>query len=276
MIRSFEAEWRKLRRRPAVWWLGAFILAIIVAVYAYSWIAYNSSSFRPNPGQTLAQLKAGLYPNKFASLVVSDTGVVGGALILVMGALAVGSEYSWTTFKTVYTQGPSRLQVLGGQVLAASAVSAIIVVALYVVAAGSSTIIAAIAGVAITYPAFIDVVKSMGATWLIFEVFVLFGMFMAYLLRQSALAIGLGLAYMLAIEGILFQALRGLNVGWVTTLEKFLVGQNASSLANSIGSGAPQSISPLVSIQQAVLVLVVYGLAFVLVSSLLVRARDVV
>jgi hypothetical protein len=130
--------------------------------------------------------------------------------------------------------------------------------------------------VAITYPAFIDVVKAMGATWLIFEVFVLFGMFMAYLLRQSALAIGLGLAYMLAIEGILFQALRGLNVGWVTTLEKFLVVQNAGSLANSIGSGAPQSVAPLVSIQQAVLVLAVYGLAFVLVSSLLVRRRDVV
>jgi hypothetical protein len=99
---------------------------------------------------------------------------------------------------------------------------------------------------------------------------------MAYLLRQSALAVGLGLAYMLAIEGILFQALRGLNVGWVTTLEKFLVVQNAGSLANSLGSGGPQATAPLVSIQQAILVIALYGLAFVLVSSVLVRARDVV
>jgi ABC-type transport system involved in multi-copper enzyme maturation permease subunit len=275
MITSFKAEWRKLVRRPAVWWLGAFILAMIAIVYAYSWIQYNSTTFRPGPGQTVAALKTTLYPNHFASLVVADMGTVGGALILVLGALAVGSEYTWATFKTVYAQGPGRLQVLGGQVIAVSGINAIIVVLLYGVAALSSTLIASIAGATITYPALIDIVKPMGATWLIFEAFILLGMSLSYLLRQSALAIGLGLAYMLAIEGILFQAFRTLNLDWVTTAEKFLLGQNATSLGGSFGGGAGPAAPPLVSIQQAVLVIALYGLAFLIISSVVVRARDV-
>jgi ABC-type transport system involved in multi-copper enzyme maturation permease subunit len=276
MINSFKAEWRKLIRRPAVWWLGAFILGIIVVVYTFSWLEYNSTSFHSDAGVPAAQLKAQLYPAHFASLIASGIAVIGGALMLVMGALAVGSEYGWTTFKTIYTQRPSRLQVLAGQVLAISVVSAIVVIAAYAVAAVSSTVIATLAGAAITWPAAIDILKPMAATWLIFEVWILFGMFMAYLFRQSALAIGLGLAYMLAIEGILFRALSGLHLDWLSTVEKFMVGQNAGSLAGSFGSAGPRSLAPLVSVDHAILVVVVYALAFVIVSSLLVRARDVV
>jgi ABC-2 type transport system permease protein len=116
----------------------------------------------------------------------------------------------------------------------------------------------------------------MAATWLIFEVWMLFGMFMAYVFRQSALAIGLGLAYMMAIEGILFRFLGNLHLDWLTTIQKFMVGQNAGSLSSSFPSSAVRTITPLVSIQHAVLVIAIYGLVFVLVSSLLIRSRDVV
>lgn len=272
MIGSFKAEWRKLRRRPAVWWLGAFILAIIVVLYAFSWIEYNSSSFHPDAKVPLAQLKASLYPANFAALIASGIGIVGGALMLVMGALAVGSEYGWTTFKTIYAQRPGRLQVLTGQILAISAVNAMVVVALYGVAAASSATIATIAGAAITWPDVAVIAKALGATWLIFEVWILFGMFMAYVFRQSALAIGLGLAYMLAIEGILFRALSGLHLDWLTSVEKFMVGQNAGSLAGSFSSTS----TTLVSAGHAILVMAVYAVAFVIVSSVLVKARDVV
>lgn len=276
MIGSFNAEWRKLRQRPAVWWLGAFILAMIVSVYTFSWIEYNSSSFHPEGPTTLAQLKAALYPTNFANLIASGIAIIGGALMLVMGALAVGSEYGWTTFKTIYAQRPGRLQVLAGQLTAITAITAIVVVALYTVAAASSTIIATLAGAAITWPAAGDILKAMGATGLIFEVWTLFGMFMAYLFRQSALAIGLGLAYMLAIEGILFRALSGLHLDWLTTVEKFMVGQNASSLAGSFSSGAVRGATPLVSADHAILVVATYAVAFVILSSVLVRTRDVV
>jgi ABC-2 type transport system permease protein len=275
MISSLKAEWRKLRHRPAVVWLGAFVLGIIVAVYGFSWIEYNSASFHPDAGATVAQVKASLYPVNFASLIVSGIAMIGGALMLVMGALAVGSEYGWTTVKTVYTQRPGRLQVLGGQVAAISAVNALIVLAVYAVAALSSFIIANLAGAAVVWPAIADILKAVGATWLIFEVWILFGMVMAYLFRQSALAIGLGLAYMLAIEAILFRALRGLSLDWVTSVEKFMVGQNANSLAASFPGTALHPQLALVSIQHAVLVIVGYGLAFLVIAAVLVLRRDV-
>lgn len=275
MISSLKAELRKLRRRPAVWWLGAFIVTLVVVVYAFSWIEVNSATFHPDRGMTLAQVKAQLYPANFATMIVSGVAVLGGALMLVMGALVAGSEYGWGTVKTAYAQRPGRLQILAGSVGAISIVSAVIVAALYAVAALSSFVIANLAGAQIVWPAFIDILKAVGATWLIFEVWILFGTVMAHLFRQSALAIGLGLAYMLAIEAILFRALSRLNVDWLTSVEKFMVGQNAISLANSFPSSGAAAPPTLVSIDHAILVVVAYGLAFVLIAALLVRNRDV-
>ncbi len=275
MIGSLKAELRKLRRRPAVWWIAAFIVALVVVVYGFSWIEYNASSFRPEPGATLAQIKAQLYPANFAAMIVSGLAVLGGALMLVMGALVVGSEYGWSTVKTIYAQGPGRLQILGGQLAAISVVNAVVTIALYIVAAISSFVIVNLAGAAVVWPPLVDIVKAIGATWLIFEVWILFGMAMAYLFRQSAMAIGFGLAYMLAIEGILFRALRGLNWSWLNSVEKFMVGQNASSLANSFPGSTIRSTQTLVSIEHALVVIVLYGLAFIATAAVLVRTRDV-
>jgi len=272
---SFKAEWRKLSRRPAVWWLGAFIVGIVALLYVFSWIEYNSPTFHSDSGVPVALLKANLYPAHFAALIAGGIPFIGGALMLVMGALVAGSEYGWGTFKTVYTQRPGRMQVLGGQLAALSAINGIVVVALFAVAALCSFLIAGIAGAAVTWPAGIDILKAMAATALIFEVNTLFGTAMAYLLRQSALAIGLGLAYFLAIETILFRALSGFHIEWLTTVEKFFVGQNAGALAASFGSRGPNPSAALVSAEQAVFVLIAYAVAFVMVATVLVRARDV-
>jgi ABC-type transport system involved in multi-copper enzyme maturation permease subunit len=279
MIASFTAEWRKLSRRPAVWVLGGILLAIPVLVYTFSWIQYTfpSASFRPDTGLTAAQLKTTLYPANFARQMVEGLAVVGSALMLVMGALIVGSEYGWATLKTVFTQRPGRLQILAGQLGAATAINVVLVVALYALAALSSWIIVTADGNPAVWPAALDIVKAMGATFLIFECWTLFGMTIAYLFRQSALAIGLGMAYMLAVEGILFRALSAFNIGWITTIEKFFVGQNANALATSFGQALPvrAASAPLVSAEQAVIVIILYALVFVAGAAALVRLRDV-
>lgn len=275
MISSFKAEFRKLRRRPAVWWLGAFILALIVIVYAFSWIEVNSPHFHADSGASAAQLKATLYPANFATMIVSGMAVIGGAFMLLLGALMVGAEYGWGTVKTVYAQRPGRLQVLAGQLGAISVINALVVTGLYVVAALCSVVVANLAGAQVVWPALLDILKAMGATWLVFEAWILFGMVLAYLFRQSAMAIGFGLAYMLAIETILVRALRGFNFSWLDTVEKLMLGQNANSLANSFPSGGIPTSQTLVSIDHALLVILSYGLAFILIAGLLVRNRDV-
>jgi ABC-type transport system involved in multi-copper enzyme maturation permease subunit len=280
MINSFKAEWRKLRQRPAVWVLGGIMLAALVLFgYFFTWLqlSFPSAHFRPEGGLTIAQLKATLYPINFVKTSLGGVGIVGSILTLILGALAVGSEFGWGTVKTVYTQGPGRLQALAGQVGVVSVIVTIFAIAFYVVAALASLVIALGDGHAITWPAAIDILKARGATWLIFESWTLFGMALAYLFRQSAMAIGIGLAYVLAIEGILFRLLSGFDAAWLTTLEKFFLGQNANALLQSFGPVFTRAgaAAPLVSAGQAVLVLIAYGVIFAGAASLVVRARDV-
>lgn len=280
MIHSFKAEWRKLRQRPAVWVLGGMMLALLVLFgYAFNWIqlSFPSKNFHPDGGLTIAQLKTTLYPVNFVKNSLQGVAIVGSILTLIMGALAVGSEFGWGTVKTMYTQRPGRLQVLAGQIGVISVIAAIFTVAFYAVAAGTSLGIAIGDGATVTWPTAVDIVKALGATWLIFESWSLFGMALAYLFRQSAMAIGIGLAYVLAIEAILFRLLNGFDATWVLTIEKFFLGQNATALIQSMSQIfiRPGAIAPLVSAGQAVLVLALYGVIFAAIAGLVVRTRDV-
>ena len=280
MINSFKAEWRKLRQRPAVWVLGGIMLAALLLFgYAFNWIqlSFPSKNFHGEGGLTIAQLKTALYPINFVKNSLEGVGIVGSILTLILGALVVGSEFGWGTVKTIYTQRHGRLQALAGQVGVVSVIAAIFTVAFYAVAALASLGIALGDHVAITWPAAIDILKALGATWLIFESWSLFGMALAFLFRQSAMAIGIGLAYVLAIEGILFRLLGGFDASWVTTVEKFFLGQNAAALIKSFGQPFPNpgAAAPIVTAGVAVLVLAIYALVFTGVSSLIVRTRDV-
>src|SRR5258708_15454434 len=212
----------------------------------------------------MEQMKSALYPINFVKDSLSGVGIVGSILTLILGALVAGSEFTWGTVKTVYTQRPGRLQTLAGQIGVVSVIAAIFTISFYLVAAVASVIIALGNNVTITWPAAIDILKALGATRLIFESWSLFGIALAYLFRQPAMALGLGLAYVLAVEGIVVRLLGGFNIGWVTTVEKGFLGQNANSLIQSLGQifVAPATPAPLVSAGQAALVLSIYRAGF--------------
>jgi ABC-type transport system involved in multi-copper enzyme maturation permease subunit len=286
MIASFRAEIRKLRQRPSVWVLGGILLVLVVLFgYVIEWIQYSTASSTFNAGGlTPAQLKVGLYPASFVKVVANGgVSLLGPALAVVLGALTVGSEYGWGTLKTIFTQRPGRIQVLAGQFLALALIVALLVLAMYVLAAASSLAVVLLDGKPVVWPAAVDILKGLGASWLVFGSWMLFGALLAFLFRQSALAIGLGLAYMLIIEGLVFGLLSGFNLDWLSTAEKFFIGQNATALGESFGQavqavrpGAPAlSSTPLVGAGQAVLVLVTYGLVFIAAAMLVVRRRDI-
>jgi len=279
MINAFKADWRKLRQRPAVWILGGILLlALVLFGYAFQWIQlqFPAKNFHNDLGLTPAQLKVALYPVNFVKNSLEGVGILGGALSLILGALAVGSEFGWGTVKTVYTQRPSRIQALAGQLGVIGVITAIYSVAFFALAALCSWIIATIDGQAGSWPAAIDIVKAVGASWLIFGCWSLFGIALGYLFRQSAMAIGIGLAYLFVIEGILFRVLNGFDASWVSSVEKFFAGQNASALLQSFGQVFPsRAATPIVSAGEAVLVLAIYTAVFAVASALVVRARDV-
>ena len=68
-----------------------------------------------------------------------------------------------------------------------------------------------------------------GAGWLILAVWVALGALLATLLRDNALAIGLGLVYVLAVEGLIGFAARSSES--VAALAKALPRSNGGSLA---------------------------------------------
>ncbi len=302
---SFRAETLKLRKRPATWVL-ALLWVIIVAFSYFSTYAFIANAPPPGPppgaqgpnGETLSpeaqqQMQAqeqafndailqSLYPENLVSNVLTG-GVtnVGAALILILGALAVGSEYGWGTFKTSMTQRPGRLGVLFGKLLAFAVALVLFVLLGFATAALCGFIIARLESAAVDWPSLAALAKGVGAGTLIFAVWGTLGFALAALFRGTALAIGLGLAWILAVENLI-SGLAGPNSDneTLTTIRKTLPGENSFSLAQSFGSALPEEFTggfqPLVDAGQAVWVLAAYAAGFILISTLLVWRRDIV
>ncbi|HZV48856.1 MAG TPA: hypothetical protein VFD49_03720 [Candidatus Dormibacteraeota bacterium] len=276
LFNSIRAEWLKTRKRPAVWVLAGVLVSVLVAFgYALPWavLSHPPPGTRFGPGTSPTQLKQLLYPAHFVGDALGGGGLA-GPIALILGVLLVGSEYGWGTFKTILTQRPGRLHNLAARIVVLYATLVVYVLMVFAAAAGSSAVLALIDGAAIRWPGVWEVVRAMAAAVFIDGWWGLFGMAMAFLFRQSALALGLGLAYSFIIEGLVFNVLGALGSAVVRSVERFFPGQNAQALAASFTSG-PGATSATIGATEATLVLCLYCLAAVAVSALLLRLRDV-
>jgi hypothetical protein len=149
--------------------------------------------------------------------------------------------------------------------------TAFMTVILFAVGAACSVVVASFEGHAITWPAAIDIVKGMGAIWLIFAANGAVGLALGVLFRQSAAALGVGIVYLLGVEIIVVRFVDGLNNGAYKWIGDLFVGQNSSALLQSF---APH-LSPAISAGQAVIVLGAYVAGLLIVAGALQRQRDV-
>jgi ABC-2 type transport system permease protein len=277
---ALRAELLKLDKRPAVWVLLGIAIGILVLFgYLLEWLLYS----HPPQGMNLprgispTQLKQPLYPAHLVSTAV-NTGSLPSALALVLGVLLVGSEYNWGTFKTLFTQRPSRVQTLFAKLLAMEIAIGAAVLLFFFAAALCSATLAALDGQPLNdWPAGDTIIYGILASWLTWSWSALFGTALAFSLRQSALAIGFGLAYSFVIEGVILNIGGAFGGEFIHTLQKFFPGPNASALATSFElpiPGGPPHL-PLVGAGQATLVLIAYCLAAVVTCGILVAQRDV-
>lgn len=278
---ALTSEWLKLRKRPAIWVLAAVLLALVILLgYFVGWFFIRRAPASTNfgPGVKASDLLQAYYPHAFVRTVVGGLSQLGGALALIMGVLTVGSEYGWGTMKTLYTQRPGRLQLLAGRLLALVAVLAIVAVAFLVTAAAGSLVIGQIDGAPITWPPIWELVRGFLYTMLIWGWDAMLGVALAFLFRQSALAIGLGLVYVFVIDAILFSVLAQVGGGTLKTIERFFPGPNGTALVQSLGSAtrvpAGLAAQPLVGPGQAALVLGLYIAVAIVVSAVVARRRD--
>lgn len=270
MIETIRAEWRKTFRRPAFRVVAVLVAVLPVIVYGADY--YGALHSGEDPVKAFAQL----YPDQFVSMIISAAFPLGAALALVLGTLYMGSEYSWSTLKTLLTQRPQRLTVFAGRFVTFQIWTAIIVVLLFASAAASSVAVAIIRDHAISWPAAVVIVKAVSAAWFTLVTYGSFGVLLGLVFRQAAVALGVGLIYVAMLESILVNFLNSFNGGQLKWIADLLDAQNAIAMLQSFSSSPLGRSRPApVDLTRAVVAVGIYLCAFAVASAYIFRQRDV-
>jgi ABC-2 type transport system permease protein len=279
MSGSLSAELLLLRKRRSTWILLAIWVALAMFFsYLLPYVEYRNGDIGGGPGQTPLEE---LLPDQLAGHLSGGFPFFGGVFALMLGVLALGSEYGWGTLRTVLVQRPGRLQVFAAKLLALAVGLVPFVLAVFAFGTASSYAIAWSEGVTPGSPAALDVVRALAAGWLILAVWAAFGVALGLLSRGTALAIGVGILYALVIEGLISAFAD--QVSLLEPLVELFLRANAYSLVEGLGGSAtgaatdgPGAFSgPYVGGTQALIVLVGYVVGFLLLSGFLLRRRDV-
>jgi ABC-type transport system involved in multi-copper enzyme maturation permease subunit len=282
MIASFNAELLKLRKRPATWILLGVVLGL-TQLFGY-WLPYSSWLTSDQNFQTQGldpqAVLAGTLPGELVPTSLGGFPVFAGALALILGALAAGSEYGWGTLQTALTQRPTRLAVYGGKLLALAASTLAIVAAVFALNAAVAGVIATVESRALDYPSVAELAQGIGSGWLILGMWAGLGALLGFTFRGVALPIGLGVVWVLGVENLV-SAVAGSLLTSLQPLRDVLPGVNAGSLVwalapggGSAGDPAP-GVTDAVTGGQATLALALYIAAFAVAGAALVRRRDV-
>lgn len=273
ILGSYRAEWLKLSRRPAIWVLVAiFWLGVLIAGYFF-WFLYIQLIQRANPGTPPPDLGSSfLVPNALLTNALPKIRTFGAPIGIILGTLLIGGEYSWGTLKTILTQRPGRLELLGGKFLGLAVFVLILSVGGLLLAYIVSLITAIAVGASGAPPSALNILKGLGAGWLIIAVWSAFGAVLATIFRSSALAIGIGLVYTLVVE----TAISGV-ASFLTQLDAVhnaLPGANAGIITDTLsGNALPGDTT---NAGRATAILVAYLVVFVAITALTIRQRDVI
>jgi ABC-2 type transport system permease protein len=292
MLASLGAELLKIRRRTSTWVLPLIWLAIIVLLnYTLVYVLLTNTppptfpqgtpkqqqeKLREQQEQFQEQQLRSLYPENLVPNLIPGYPSVGAPIALILGALAVGSEYGWATFKTILTQRPGRTALFLGKLLALGVMLALLVALTFATGALSSLVVAALAGGSVKGPPLGELLRALGAGFLILSVWASLGVLLSTLLRSTALSIGLGLVYSLVLENVIFNL--PINSESFTNARRFFPGQNSSSLADSFSSQTAAGITPQtpqIGAAQSTLVLLAYTAAFIALAVFVFSRRDV-
>jgi ABC-2 type transport system permease protein len=274
MIGSVAAELLVLRKRASTWiLLGIWTTLAVTFAYVVPYVTYLNE---PAP-----EALTDVLPERLVGTIMAGFPFFGGVLALMLGVLAVGSEYGWGTLKTLLTQRPGRLHVFGAKLIALALALVPFVLSVFAAGALASSAIAAREGADVDWPSTGLLVRGLAAGWLVLAAWTAFGVLLGVLSRGTALATGIGILYALVIEGLLSALASQVSV--LDRLVEFFLRANAYSLVNPLGVSAddvadngPGSFSgPFVDAAQALLVLGSYTVAFLVLAAWFLRRRDV-
>jgi hypothetical protein len=279
LVRTTGAELFRLRRWPAFWvTVSAWLLLNALFNYVFNFVTYTSgdNSFS-NQGESRADVLASILPSGVADQLPQGAPLFGGAIMMVLGAIVAGNGYGWGTWKTVFTQGPSRAATMAGSMAAVVVLVTGLVVTTLATDAGMALGVAGLESQPVTWPAAGLMLRSIGGALLVMVMWALAGYFLGVVARGPAVSVGLGLVWALVIE----QLLRGVGnaLEAVAVFTHFLPGTAAGSLIGSIvGVGGPDSTPGIIdtlSGTRALVTLAAWTVLLPLATLWLVRRRDV-
>jgi ABC-2 type transport system permease protein len=283
MSGSFAAEILKLSKRATTWvLLGLSLVLMELFAYVLPYLSYvTGDQNTATEGLTREQVLAGVLPDQLIPNTIGGFPVFTGALALIFGGLAVGSEYGWGTLKTILTQRHSRLRVYAGKLLALAAMVLAGVLIMFAVGALTSGVIATIESKPLDFPAATELARGLGGAWLILATWCAFGALLGFVFRSVALPVGVGAVWVLGIEGLI-SGVAGSLLPSLQGLRDLLPGVNAGSVVwvlTSLAGGNPAEVAPgvtdAVSGTRGAVTLAAYLAAFAVAGALLLRRRDV-
>ena len=228
-----RAELRRILRWPATWVLtGVWLTLNLLFGYVFDWISYRTGE-TTGPAEAGVQLRD-LLPAAIPDVLVRGMPMFGGAVVMILGALAVGSGYGWGTWKTVFTQGPSRAASFGGTLVALAAVVAGLVLATVGTDLAMSSLIAAVENGSAALPGLGELAASYGGGVLILGMWAAAGVLVGVLARGPALAVGLGLVWSLVVENLLRGVANALPS--IEPITNRMPGSSAGSVAGALGA----------------------------------------
>jgi ABC-2 type transport system permease protein len=259
MIASFLAELLKLARRPATWLIvGVWMTLSLVFGYIFPYFSYRGTPSGPNADADLGErVLSEALPAALVPAAIQGFPLFAGALALLLGVLSV----------------------LAGKLLALAVVMLLVVLATFVLDSAASLLVASITGKPVAWPPIGALVTGVAGGWLVVAMWCLAGALLGILVRGTALGVGIGLVWALAVENLL--RIFGSIVEVVDVVQRVLPGTNAGALAAALGvpvqgqPGGTPGVTDVVGGTSAALVLATYLVLFVVASAVLLRRRDV-
>ena len=203
MLNAFQSEWIKLKRAPV---LGAVVGAMAAFAALASVLVVTGSlgnDAGPFDASTIVDLAA-------AEGVASGLGLAAqfiGIVALVMVAWMVAREFGDGTIRNLLIRMPQRMRLAGGKFGALAAlltVGVVVAVGAAVVAAFATAPASGVdTGAWISMDGLVAVAEGAGQLLLATLGWATLGALLGVVLRSGALAVGVGLAWMLPVEGLL-------------------------------------------------------------------------
>ncbi|MCP4085086.1 MAG: hypothetical protein GY745_08565 [Actinomycetia bacterium] len=265
LINTIRSEWIRIWR-PSFRYGGFGILAffsVLISYFIYSSLAEPSATAGPPGPRGAATTAADLEQAGGMIHALGSISTLAGIVVLSLWAIAAASDYDSGLIRALVQAQPSRLRLLGGKIIALSFFTVLLSAATVFITSAVARPLARAYEID-TEPWKTDAAAEIASGFFNFLlpvlVWGLIGLMIAVLTRSSGTAIGVGIGWLLVVEGLI-----GI---WAPDITHLLPGGTLSAFA----AGGTADLSWASALGLTLL----YGAVAASVSLLAFRNRDIV